>query len=457
MLKLFKQSDTVQKLFLSALVLGIALYPKFPFFAIPGTSVRVRLEDFLLVTLGLYVGLVYLTRLKTLVRGQLERSIILYFAVGAISLLSAVLITNTIVPHIGALHYFRRIEYFVPLFFALSLSTKSKRNYINFLMLLLVITVIYAFVFGFGQKYFSWPVILTQNEQYSKGVALRFLPGAHLVSTFAGHYDLASFLVLVLPMLILCIFTLKDRWQKILFAVVSACGVWALSGTLSRISIAAYLVSIVVAMIVARKFKEMFVVLIVSMVIFSFSSNLFDRYLRIIEVTKSRLQNIMMDVTPVASAQEEELPQKIFSATPIPAQVMVFEDRSTSIRINVEWPRALRAFSKNPLLGTGFSSITLATDNDYLRLLGEVGMLGFVSFGLILTAILVYIKRGFFLARTLTGVELAFVAGFSGSFFGALINALFIDVFEASKFAILFWLIAGLFVYYIRSHDAKNV
>ena len=34
-------------------------------------------------------------------------------------------------------------------------------------------------------------------------------------------------------------------------------------------------------------------------------------------------------------------------------------------------------------MGTGFSSITLATDNDFLRLLGETGITGFMAFFLI--------------------------------------------------------------------------
>ena len=88
----------------------------------------------------------------------------------------------------------------------------------------------------------------------------------------------------------------------------------------------------------------------------------------------------------VENALAEDFPQRIeLENTPIPTEESqpVFEDRSVSIRLNVEWPRAIRAFSKNPLLGTGYSSITLATDNDFLRLLGEVGLVGALAFFLI--------------------------------------------------------------------------
>jgi O-antigen ligase len=96
------------------------------------------------------------------------------------------------------------------------------------------------------------------------------------------------------------------------------------------------------------------------------------------------------------------------------------------------------------LLGTGYSSINLATDNDFLRALGEVGILGFSAFILILATIGVRWIR--FLPRlaNLVPIEKAYMAGIMGAFAGVMVNALFIDVFEASKFAIIFWLMIGL-------------
>ena len=86
--------------------------------------------------------------------------------------------------------------------------------------------------------------------------------------------------------------------------------------------------------------------------------------------------------------------------------------------MNVEWPRAIRALKKNPLLGTGYSSITLATDNDYLRLLGETGVLGFLAFLLIGVRL---IKR-YLIAypfKKLKEVETGFIVGLiGGSLFG---------------------------------------
>ena len=48
------------------------------------------------------------------------------------------------------------------------------------------------------------------------------------------------------------------------------------------------------------------------------------------------------------------------------------------------------------------------------------------------------------------GVERILVIGFAGSIIGFLLNAIFIDVFEASKVAILFWMIVGLLLATLR-------
>ena len=118
-------------------------------------------------------------------------------------------------------------------------------------------------------------------------------------------------------------------------------------------------------------------------------------------------------------------------------------DISFATRLQIEWPRAIAAFLVNPILGTGVSSITEATDNDFLRWLGETGILGTGIFIFILFSIvkLVYInaKR--------SGKEKKYIYyGFIFGFIGLLINAAWIDVFEASKVAYTFWLICGFYI-----------
>ena len=121
----------------------------------------------------------------------------------------------------------------------------------------------------------------------------------------------------------------------------------------------------------------------------------------------------------------------------------VLSDISFATRLQVEWPRAIDAFKKNPILGTGPSSITEATDNDYLRWLGETGALGALAF---LTILFTLVKKLFDALKKIIQKERVIVFGFIFGLGALLVNATYIDVFEASKVAFTFWLIAGLFI-----------
>jgi hypothetical protein len=346
-----------------------------------------------------------------------------------------------VVPKIGFLHWLRRIEYVIPLFLGLEIVRRKIK--IDFYFKILLLVVFLCFLYGFGQKNFGWPIIITQNEEYSKGVALRWIPGSHINSTFAGHYDLSTFLVLVLPIIVSSFFLLSGKITKLVLGSAYFSGMWLLVNSASRISLFSYLISSLIALVLIRKYKEMVFVIFISLIFVGFSSNLLDRYSRLFDVIKSNLQSNQQFVPSVFASDGVGLRKTDVTPTPTPVPAPL-EDRSTNIRLNVEWPRALRAFYKNPLLGTGYSSITLATDNDYLRALGETGILGLSAFLFIILGIESKFLSFLPLHENFSGVNLAFMAGLMGSLPGLLVNAVFIDIFEASKFALIFWFFMGL-------------
>lgn len=442
MLKLLGKLEIVKYL-IAAILLAVPLYPKFPFINIPGTYVSIRLEDFLMLSAAIVAGIYWLPRLKELYSFPLTRRIFIFLAIGLVSVLSGVFLIKSIPINIGMLHWVRRIEYFIPLLLGLAVIKDKAQDNIEFFVKILMIVVFIAFVYGVGQKYFGWPVIVTQNLEYSKGIALRWIPGSHINSTFAGHYDLATFLVLVLPIFISTLVLVRKIKARIVLLIVIAGGYWLLSNAISRISIVSFLGSTGIALVLLKKWKEVLIFSVISLVFFSFSGDLISRYKRLIDVGRIKIQKLI--ILPKIEVYARDTP----SPTPQP----VFEDRSSSIRFDVEWPRALRAFTKNPILGTGYSSITLATDNDYLRLLGEVGLMGFTSFTLILVTIGLMFFKALPLLSTLSSTTKAFLAGSIGSLSGVLLNAVFIDVFEASKFAIIFWLLVGISVALVRSNN----
>lgn len=435
MLKLLHQhKDTILKYLICAVLMVIPLYPKFPFFKIPGIYVAIRLEDFLIVIVGLIFLLLFTCKWKEILSGKIERAILIFLAVGLVSLVGGVFLSKTATAHIAVLHWLRRIEYLL-MFFIGSLFIKygQGQKSLEFILKTLMLVVVVLFIYGLGQRYLTWPVIITQNEEYSKGIALRWVPGSHINSTFAGHYDLATFLVLLLPVFINSLVLIKGKLSKLSLLAVILAGLWLLVNAVSRISIVSYLLGASVGLLLARKARFIPLVILVSIVFFAFSSDLLARYTRVFEVY----------------GQESK-------RTSEPQPEPVFEDRSTSIRLNVEWPRAVRAFAKSPLIGTGYSSISLATDNDYLRLLGETGILGFTSFLLILfrvgKSLWIKIKANVFQ----NNIEKAVIAGLTGGMIGVLVNACFIDVFEASKFALIFWLLIGYSVYLVKRNNNEQ-
>lgn len=442
------------KYLVAALIIAIPLYPKFPFLTIPGTYVAVRFEDFLLLVLSLVTFVKMWPDINRYLKNKIVFSLILFFLIGFISYISGVLITKTVIPHIGILHWLRRIEYFVPFFAGWIILNHDKKpeETLEFFLKCLMIVVLVAFVYGFGQKYFGWPVIVTQNEEYSKGIALRWIPGSHINSTFAGHYDLASYLVVLLPIFIAMFFEVKGIKSRFFILAVFSFGIWLLINSISRISAVSYFLSVSLSLFLIKKYKAIPIVLITSIILFASSSDLVARYLRVFQVAIMGANRIKINYIssfeayaagdPVVVTLEEKAVK-----TPTPTPTPVFEDRSTSIRLNVEWPRAIRAFTKNPIIGTGYSSINLATDNDFLRMLGEIGILGLGAFLLLFARLIFDLVQQIPLEKNYSGIKKAFMAGIIASLPGVFLNSMFIDIFEASKFMTSFLLLMGLAVF----------
>lgn len=129
-------------------------------------------------------------------------------------------------------------------------------------------------------------------------------------------------------------------------------------------------------------------------------------------------------------------------------------ERSLSLCIRFEtlWPRAIQGFMRNPLFGSGYATLNKtsigefteaeSTDNNFLRTLGENGLLGFIFYygttGLV-------IWYGFLAFRRSQDVFIrALGAAIVAGAFGLLLNATYIDVFVASKVAYTYWLIQGI-------------
>jgi len=491
------------------LLVFIPLYPKWPLFEVlPGYIVRVRLEDFLILA-ALIIWFIYLLRGKIdLKKNPLLLPIAAYLVVGLLSTLSAIFITRTIHPEFIQiaklyLHFLRRIEYF-SLFFIFFSAVRHKKQ-LKYFLILLPLAILGVTIYGYGQKYLYWPAYSTMNREFSKGIVLYLTEHARVLSTFGGHYDLAAYIMLTLPLLLAVGFLVKKWWLRLSLFAVSLLEFWLLILTASRTSFIAYLAAITMmfsVLIIKKGFKwglpRWLALMGISLFIMVSFGDLSERFAHIFKLQdfKSALlrpfsapptHGIPLDeslsleeqlkivatktdvpptpgkkqkpadvyVDPYILTEAAELAEK--EATPAAIHVDYSDTAlkyglSAGIRFDALWPRAWVGFKKNPLLGSGYSTLVKtsvweftqaeSTDNDYLRLLGETGLLGFLAFLSIFFVIAKYLWLAF--QKTKEPFFIAFFAAGIGITFGLLVNALYIDVFESSKVAYTYWSLMGI-------------
>jgi len=446
------------------LLVFVPLYPKFPLLNIQGTFVAIRIEDLLVAATMLWWGsyILFAGLSKKMLQDKLNQALLLFFFIGAVSLFSAIFLTNTISWHLGVLHWLRRIEFMMLLPFA-AYAIKSKRQ----LFVAVAVLFIVAFtvnVYALGQEFLDWPVVSTGNSEFSKGQILRLTPDARVNSTFAGHYDLAVFLVLIITIATALIFSLKKVLFNLWLAILSGLSFFVLVMTAARLSFVAMAVGVGISLLLTR--KKIFILLMGLFMVGAliYPSQLRDRFVSTITInlqkngerytaedkeqklrSKLNIPTLMVNTSsqsaqPKFESTSSGIASDITPGEPTdPTQLGVY--RSFAIRLDQEWPRAIRAFIKNPFLGSGYSSLGLATDNDFLRSLGEVGLLGTIAFVLIFVEVIKRLQKAYrvkdlFLKYFSAGV-LAVVIAF-------IVNGIFIDVFEASKIAAIFWIILGM-------------
>ena len=495
LLSWFRQLDeNLVKILLVGFIFLVPLWPKLPIKMINYTYIAIRFDDIYLAILA-FVFIVQLLRKKVFI----NRKFIFPFAFFLLAVISSYLWNSYIskaieFPHLGLLHTLRRIEYMI-MFFIASSVIKTKKDFwriISFFFFSVLIVVLY----GLGQKFLNFPAVQTMNPEYAKGYILYLTPEARISSTFGGHYDLAIYLVLAIPLILSFYFSKKKSTYLYLFII----ALLILLYTSSRSSFIAYFVATVGFLLFIRKFKFLIFTLVLTAGLMFITGEITKRFLQTFQVRRILIddrtgavyigQKITTKDLPAGSfyvklkdqskgdnldtfrdqvvqdkvdqatlsgeltAKETEKYVATLSANLRPVNTVV-SDISFATRLQVEWPRAINAFKKNPLLGTGPSSITEATDGDYFRWLGEFGLLGTIAF---LNILFLIIKMIWDSVKKLEINEKLIGYGFIFSFFALFINASYIDAFEASKVAYTFWTIAGLYIgyYSLNKKDVRS-
>lgn len=522
-----------------SLITFIVFFPKLPLLeALPGYIVRIRFEDFL-IGIAHFAFAIQLLRRKATLDTPLTAILVFYAVVGFLSMYSALYWVNTMPLNSKVhapkmfLHYMRRLEYF-SLFFLFFNAVKSHRH-LRMVGATLMIIVIGISVYGFGQKYWRFPVYSTMNREFSKGMRLELTEFARVPSTFGGHYDMSAFMVLALSIILSFALLTPHRNERIWLSLVFVVGLWLLNLGASRSSFLAFLISIATVVALCGVYKKSirwtitrgFLVLAVTTLLVLLFGDLSSRFYQLgvvkqIQGSIYKILRINREIPPVGTPVDktDQLPAPVedaqsllptfsiiptaYAATPsatprilppdvykdipdiktiistesgVPVKKVIEVPRefspctykyglSACIRFDTLWPRALNGFFRNPILGSGYSTLTKekrdefteaeSTDNDFLRNLGETGVLGVIGFyGPIAIFFIMAIKT---LPKTDSLLVTALLFGLMAGTMGLFFNALYIDVFEASKVAFVYWAFMGVGFAAIRivNEDAKR-
>ncbi len=536
------------------LLVFVPLYPKLPLVDVKNTWVYIRAEDFIVFLVLLVYGY-FLIRKKVTLKTPLTIPILAFWILGGLATIHGVLfffptIAN-VFPNVALLSYIRHIEYMSVFFVAF--AGLRQIEFLKYFIIVLSVVFIAACLYGLGQKYASLPAFLTMNEEFAKGVPITLSSLSRVPSTFAGHYDFAAYLALVIPLFAALFFGVRNIFIKAFFAGSILLGLLLMFMTVSRVSFFAVLVGIAVVLFILKRkliLLSLPLILILGILVTFTQSSLFARFgntVREVDVLVNgktgaavgnveyvpvsylyeknvKLQRIDDDeklnqalegevqeasvsaivtslllpyellpadtLVPLVKASNisngETLPQGTgyinLSLSPVKNRVGDFYyelspnisttdvinfhgnflvktasayDLSFTTRFQGEWPNALYAFMRNIFFGSGYGSVSLAIDNNFLRMLAEVGLLGTGAFILLLIIVGIYAYKTYkFIDSKLTKT---FVVGICAGIIALSLNATLIDVFEASKVAFLLWALIGITLAIITLESTKKL
>ncbi|MBI2033151.1 MAG: O-antigen ligase family protein [Candidatus Levybacteria bacterium] len=550
--------DNILFLITLFLLAFIPLYPKLPLVDIRNTWVYIRAEDFIVVFV-LSIWMILLVRKKISLKTPLTLPILIFWIIGALATIHGVLIIfpmlANVFPNVSLLSFLRRIEYLSVFFIAFS-GMRDKR-FLSYVIATLAITLLLVVGYGVGQRYLGFPAYLTMNEEFAKGQPIHLSQLSRLPSTFAGHYDLAAYLVLIIPIMVSVALGIKNLFVRLFLAFCALAGFALLFMTVSRSSFFVLFIALGVVLFFQKKkllVVSLPVIAIAAFFILSFTPALKDRFgntvkevdvlvnaktgetighAKTVEPEYFKGKLIVHDYylnyrNAVANGTAQELPPPAYPGTTATVSGIVdysvlkrkvtlldevnaptgenlpqgtgyinlslspvthkvgeyfFEtkgkseatksadviivhgsflikraaayDLSFTTRFQGEWPHAIEAFMRNVFLGSGYGSISLAIDNNYFRMLGEVGILGAIAFFSIFLITGIYIKKA--LPQVNSPLVKSFVFGYVAGVIGLSLNAVLIDVFEASKVAFVLWLLTGVTLGVLKFYQEKNI
>jgi len=395
------------------LILIIVLLPKINILEIPGTYIGVRAEDFALLLIAFFGALYALLKGKLLVVPKIAIPMAIFLAAAFISLIAGIYNGTIVDASLGILFFLRKIEYFVPFFLAYWMFKKKNVSYIGRMLLL---TLFLTAMIGVLQK-------LQLMGGFYLG-ALVPVVSDRIFSTFSGPYEYSLYLALAFSYFVVEYF--REEKNKLPLLVLLGAIFYFILLTAARITVVAVVISSTLTAVLDKKIKALLpllaVMLLIALIFMPFTA-------------KSRFQALFEGGTLPALSQIE-------SGAAVHSEEYGGGIDVSAVSRYIKWLNIFQGFSLHPLLGSGPSAFGEAVDGNYVRVLGEGGIFGVLAFAWLMYNLFLMSYKYYRQAKDkLTGKYSLFMLTVLSAL---LVSALFVDTFEASKIAMLFWLLTGV-------------
>jgi hypothetical protein len=348
----------------------------------------------------------------------------LFVSVSFISLLVGILQGSIDIQPAPILFFFRRIEY-VSLFFvayfiadAKSIAVIKRSIVPAFLAVALIAVLQAANIMG---GFFH-------GQYVPVGIGRGF-------STFSTPGELAAYLAIIFTFSVLGILD-KKPFRKFIWLVIAGLQIFILLLAATRIEFISIPIGLAVLGIMKGKVKQTLALIIILAALagLMMPSSLKDRFSIIFK------QETIETITDAATGIK-----RVDINNTLEMQQLMPSDYDLSALMRLYfWINAFDVFKTYPVFGAGQSALGDVVDNNYLRVLGENGIVGFAVFIMLIYHIwknCVKVYNNEAMSKEFRDYALFVLVMLANM----LIIALMGDVFEMSKIAFFFWLLVGVF------------
>lgn len=404
----------------------IALLPKINIISVPGMSTGIRLEDFFVfIIVFLWFAQICIKKTKfTNINPKLKKITEMYLIYIFICIVSSLfgLLKGYISLGLLIIFLIRKIEYFIFIFIGYNYifeveNTQKIKKYFNFIIIFHFIICILQSIGVIG-SFTNGDITTSLGE------------GSRVFSTFNGPYELSAFVILILPMYIYELINKNgNKFFNIFMISIIFVSIYL---SQSRTSIILFFAVFAIVLISFNKnnTKKIIYILLLLIVTLELVLNL-DKILSFLPRFDTLNFDSMIKCV-VESWKSNDFDEFMKTGKNVKISNIADLDLSFSIRVS-NCVVVLKGWLKNIFFGMGLSFIKGASDCNYVRLLGETGLLGIIVYFNVIRTILSNSKT----IKNIFGVVVRV------GMYTLLLSALFIDVFEASKIMMFYWFVVG--------------